>query len=302
MLVSLPFHALMFAVLAGWTVPTGSIGKSDEPTEYVIALAPRTPLRNDAKASAPGSSGQPLLGSSSSGFSQSPTKSEPASPLLGNVGTDPGDLPSGLAAGGSGDGNSAGGGAGSDVRFFGAGGKGKRIGFAVDCSGSMMTAGRLRLAQEELVRSISQLPDYVSVCVVFFNDKCVPAPPPSVPGAVDIQGYSKVRSGMIAAMRMWMKSVDPHGGTRPRFAIQHLFDQDQVPDVIFMLSDGEIEDDEVEKILAINRKRGPAPIHCIRFGLQGDPGAGSLQRIANETHGSYVELVPSALSLPKSPQ
>ncbi len=280
--ISLPFHALLIALLAGWSIPTGSIGNAPEATEMVIALAPLPRVDSPQPVAAVASETTPFVDAASSDASASPSLA------LADDGGGESLRPAGLSAG-SGGGS---GGTGASVQFFGSAGKGRRIGFAVDCSGSMLAGGRLRRAQEELIRSIEGLPDYVSVCVAFFNDGCVTAPAPAVPGAVDIRGYAKVRPGMIAALRHWMQQVPAKGGTRPARAIRYLFDQGDPPDVIFLLSDGEIESEEVESILSVDKNRGPAPVHTVLFNLSGNDGGESLRHVANETGGTFSRTRP----------
>lgn len=279
LVVSLPLHALVVIILAGWHRPTGSIGQGEAPREITVALAPTRREAQDAPSASP--------------EQQSPAVDAPAlqpapSPGLAEAGGAQDVRPAGLLAGTGG----GGGASGVDVTFFGAGGKGRRIAFAVDCSGSMLTGGRLRAAQEELVRAVSDLPDYVSVCVTFFNDGCVSPPPPPAPGVVDVRGYAKVRAGMLAALRHWMQDVPARGGTRPSKAMGYIFDQGDPPDIVFLLSDGEIAEEEVESILALNRRHGPAPIHCISFGDGGAAGFPLFRRIAQSTGGTFTEVRP----------
>lgn len=282
LVVSLPLHALLVAILAGWHRPTGSIGQSDAPREIVLALAPV--VRESVAETVPTPSIESPMVTGSVPDAQSST-----SPGLTDAGgADDPTRQAGIIAG-SGGGGGAG---GANITFFGAGGKGKRIGFAVDSSGSMLAGSRLRHAQEELIRSVSELPDYVSVCVAFFNDVCV-APPPPIAGATDIRGYAKVRPGMIVALRHWLQQVPAKGGTRPARAIRHLFEQGDPPDVIFLLSDGEIPEEEVESILAINTRQGPAPIHCISFDASENATGNSLRRIAEATGGTFTATRPT---------
>lgn len=276
MIVSLPFHALLVAILAGWSVPSGSIGRSDEPAvDIVVALAPVSRDAAPAAADTPSVDTQP--------FVESSELLDPAPPSITLVTEGGGQSirPAGIVASGGG-----GAGGGAEVRFFGSAGKGRRIGYAVDSSGSMLAAGRLIRARAELARSIGSLPDYVSVCIAFFSEDCV-TPPPPVVGGEDIRGFVKARPEKTDALRAWMQTVSAKGGTRPSRAIRHLFNYRDPPDVIFLLSDGEINEEEVEAILSINRARGPAPIHCILFNAGDSDQGQSLQRIAQETGGTF---------------
>jgi hypothetical protein len=186
----------------------------------------------------------------------------------------PGLLGSGPGAGGSGSGS------GATTTFFGVGGRGKRIAYVVDKSGSMGTGGRMRSAMRELERSIGALPDFASVCVALFDSTF------TVPDWSD--GFMRAKPAVKDRYRQWLQRVGPSGGTDPIHAFRYVLTRGERPDVIFFMSDGEIPPDAAEEILQLNRRGIPAVINCVAFG--NEAATATLRRIAAESRGVYAEV------------
>ena len=180
--------------------------------------------------------------------------------------------------GGGGEGGGLGGGAGG-TSFFGIGGRGTRFAFIVDKSGSM--GARMQEAKDELFRAISELPDFASVFVVFY-DSGEPRP--------FADRWERVRSGTMQRLRRWLRDVGPGGGTQPMGAFLMVYSLDLRPDVIFFLSDGEIPEDSIESIRQLNSRGRRVVINTVSFG--DERGSVQLRQIAQQADGQFREVLP----------
>lgn len=182
-----------------------------------------------------------------------------------------------FASGGGGGTGGIGDGMGASTSFFGVSGRGKRVGYVVDKSGSMGIDGRMRQAKIEIIKSITALPDFASVCVALFDDDFQ---------TVDREGgFVKCRAGSIMKIKTWIEGIVQSGGTNPVPAFQYLFSRRDRPDVVFFMSDGEIPPDAADEILRLNRRGPNTVIHCIAFGQAA--ATAPLRRIAGETGGTF---------------
>jgi uncharacterized protein with von Willebrand factor type A (vWA) domain len=157
-------------------------------------------------------------------------------------------------------------------------GSGRRIAFIVDKSGSMSRGDRMDRARAEVTAAVWALPDYAKACVLFYDTTVVS--PPGFDAFTRLRGASKddfVR--FLAGMR-------PSGDTSPIGAFRRAFGQGERPDLVYFLSDGEINPEEVDAILALNSSGRPAVIHCIALGS--DAGKVQLQRVAAVSGGSFT--------------
>lgn len=185
-------------------------------------------------------------------------------------------LGSGGGNGGTDGGGQGGGGPGGPgIGFFGAKAAGNSFIYVVDMSGSMQ-GGRFDRAISELIRSINQLKTGQKFYVVFFNDQPLPlyAPRP----ATSMQ--TATTSNRQRAVR-WIRSIRPSSLTNPDRAIELALELR--PDAIFLLTDGEFQDDVPSLIRKLNK--GGVVIHTIAFeGREGEP---MLEAIARENKGTY---------------
>jgi hypothetical protein len=174
-------------------------------------------------------------------------------------------------AGGSGDGPA--------LQFFGSSVKGRSFVFIVDMSGSMQEGRRFIRAREELLRSIERLGDEQRFYVYFFNDETLPMLHPRPPEEMLIATRENKRK-----LRSWAARLRPDLGTNPLDALQKSLDLK--PDVIFILTDGEVVDPEF--LLRDITERNAVmkiPIHTIAFGSP--EGANTLQQLAERNGGTY---------------
>jgi hypothetical protein len=182
----------------------------------------------------------------------------------------------GGGSGGGGGGGLAGGSGGTT--FFGIGGRGTRFAYVVDKSGSM--SNRIVEAKEQLLKSISALPDYASVYVIFYD---------SAEPIAFSDRWERVRSSMLQRMRGWLqRNVGPSGGTEPVPAFQRVFALDARPDVIFFLSDGEIPREAIGQIRQLNSRGRAVTINTIAFG--DEAGSAQLRQVAQESGGEFRQV------------
>ncbi|MBX3355609.1 MAG: VWA domain-containing protein [Phycisphaeraceae bacterium] len=143
--------------------------------------------------------------------------------------------------------------------FFGVRARGTRFGYVIDKSGSMAFDGRwIRLA-DELLRSLRELPDSASFCVVFFDTSARAFPTAK-------EGWARARRGDLERFIRWARPIGPGGGTEPIHGFNHLLSLDVAPDAIFFMTDGEIPPKQASMALAQALRRArPIVIHCIQF-------------------------------------
>ncbi|MCH2153575.1 MAG: VWA domain-containing protein [Phycisphaerales bacterium] len=182
--------------------------------------------------------------------------------------------------GGSGQGGVAGrgalGGSGGAASFFGIASEGRRFAYIVDRSGSMANI-RLEQAKDELKRSLRELPDYAEFVVVFYSDSFYMPP--------FQEGWLRARRTQIRAMNKWIDGVEAKGGTNPLSSFKEVLKLDPPPDVIFFLTDGQIQSMTAQDVAKLNQIRQPAVINTIAFA--NDESQELLERIASDSEGIY---------------
>lgn len=178
----------------------------------------------------------------------------------------------------SADGGGTDGGAGTgSASFFGIEARGNRFAYIVDVSGSMGRDGRIKAMQEELTRSVSSMPDYVSFFIVLYSDDAHPL------------GGKRRWTDATGAGKRWARkaiaNISPLGATKPMPAFEMVFDMRPRPDAIYFMTDGEFAEGIADQIIMRNREH-PTPIHCITFmSRSAEP---VMKRIASETGGTYT--------------
>ena len=199
---------------------------------------------------------------------------------------------SGLARGvGEGDGGPAAGGkkkgvAGESAGFFGAYAEGTDFIFVIDCSGSMQ-GERWTRAVYELENSIIDMSEDQNFCIVLYNQFTA-----VMGGANRIEMVPRTEENMERAFT-WLRQQRPGGGT---FARQSLgLTLVQQPDAIFLLSDGQIQDNS-EQFLEANNismdngigENRQIPVHTIA--LLSNFGQRTLKRIADNNEGTFTRV------------
>ncbi len=200
------------------------------------------------------------------GFTATPETAVPPAPVA----------PPAPAASGGPSGGGAGRGGGSGNTFMGVEGRGKRVVYVIDRSGSM-TGDRFANARYELKRSIRALPADGAFYVIFFDQGSLPMPANALTAAsaANKERYAK-----------WIDQQLPGGGTDPTKAMELALSLK--PDSIFLMSDGEFDPMVADRIRAANDAR--CSINAIAF--HDRAGEAILQRIARENEGAYRFVAP----------
>lgn len=176
--------------------------------------------------------------------------------------------------------------AGESIDFFGSYAEGQRFIFVIDCSGSMM-GERWRRAKYELIRSIDGLGNDQEFCVILYNSFT----------SIMMDGREvellKANEENKERVSEWLDDQFPSGGTYPMRAITAAVEAE--PDAIFLLSDGEIQDNSREFLLAKNKRKNGEdgdysriPVHTIA--LLSTFGQQLLKTIADENDGTFTRV------------
>jgi hypothetical protein len=168
--------------------------------------------------------------------------------------------------------------------FFGAYAEGQRFVFVLDSSRSM-TGHRWLYACQELLDSVSKLKPEQQFSVICFDvgPRCMFNTPLSRAKFYHNDPATQTR------LRRWLAGLQLGPATQPATAILKALALH--PDAIFLLSDGEIQDDTITKLRAVNgfsSERPQVPIHAIH--LMSQEGKATLQLIARENAGTFVQI------------
>jgi VWA domain-containing protein len=167
----------------------------------------------------------------------------------------------------------------ASTRFFGIGGYGKSFVYVVDCSSSMLDAGKFDRARYELLQSIEQLSKDQSYFVIFYNHQAHP-----------MLGEHPVRAteDQIKKTTQWVQGFEAGGGTFPLPALLQALSMR--PDAIYFLSDGQFDPSTIQELRTRNRGNvrlhtRPIPIHTIAF--YDRFAEGLMRAIARNSGGDY---------------
>jgi hypothetical protein len=193
---------------------------------------------------------------------------------MGMAGSNSGD---GGSGGGSGGGTGIGQGPGIGAGFFGTKGAGKSFVYVVDMSGSMY-GDRFTRAKAELVKSINKLNAEQKFYVFFFNDRTFPLfEPRPAKGMVPANKSNKERASR------WIGLRRAESTTNPNYALQQALEMK--PEVIFLLTDGELDEPEAVRQMIRRYNKSNVVIHTIAF--ENEEGGLTLKAIAEENNGVY---------------
>ena len=182
-----------------------------------------------------------------------------------------------------------GGGAGAGPKFMGqgTGGNTRSIAFVCDASGSMMD--KISVLREEMKRTIDQLRPIQAFSIVFFSDE----KPQALSENLVMASPDNKRKAYD-----FLQHVVTAGSTHPIPGLQLAFRQH--PQLIFLLTDGEFEDNEavVKAIHDLNPDHA-VKINTIAFinnaALQDGSGQewmDVLRRIAHDNKGTFKQVSP----------
>lgn len=193
---------------------------------------------------------------------------------MGMAGSGSGD---GGSGGGSGGGTGIGQGPGIGAGFFGTKGAGKSFIYVVDMSGSMY-GDRFSRAKAELIKSINKLNAEQKFYVFFFNDRTFPLfEPKPAKGMIPANKANKDRASR------WIGLRRAESTTNPNYALQQALEMK--PEVIFLLTDGELDEPEAVRQMIRNHNKSNVVIHTIAF--ENEEGGLTLESIAKENNGIY---------------
>jgi len=161
--------------------------------------------------------------------------------------------------------------------FFGIESRGRRFLYVVDVSASMRKQNRLVILKEQLIESISVLPDYTSFSVIAYNGH-------DIPMSKDNKWKRATDQNTFLA-RAWIKEREATGSTDPTSSFLRAFEFKPRADVIYFMTDAENLDGMAEFVADLNKGVRKTVIHTIAFG---DSGSEEIMRqIARESGGTY---------------
>ncbi|QDV27755.1 vWA domain-containing protein [Aureliella helgolandensis] len=174
---------------------------------------------------------------------------------------------------------------GRGASFFGAKAYGDRFVFVLDSSHSMK-GDRWLYACNQLIDSLNGLSSGQEFFVLCFDAETTflfnqqPAR----------SKYYRADRETVARVKRWLRSRTLGRATMPAEALQYALTFS--PDAIFLLSDGELQDDTLSRLKRLNgfsSSRRQIPIHTVH--LFSAKGRGTLRRIARENSGSFTPVV-----------
>lgn len=193
----------------------------------------------------------------------------------------------GSGSGGGGTGGGAGGlGKLRGASFMGASAKGNRFVFVVDSSRSMF-GPRWQFACDKLIESLSRLEDGQEYYVMCFDAETKFMFNAS-PGRK--ARFQQADSTSVRRVKRWLAGIQLGRATMPAEAL--CFALEMEPDAIFLLSDGELQDNTLRVLGVVNGKSSDTktPIHTIH--LFSEQGRETLRQIAAENNGSFTPISP----------
>lgn len=177
--------------------------------------------------------------------------------------------------------------------FFGTPAHANRVVFLVDNSASMKQ-GRMETTLFELARSVEALGEKQEFYVVFYSDQAYPM---MYPNSV-MQPLSATRENK-QRLYAWLQTVELCVGGALLKAVE--FADSLQPEVVYLLSDGDITGTKTMEILSQASDRKFA-IHTLGMGVKKPQDAQNLARIAQANRGTFqmVGALPAAVQSAKA--
>lgn len=174
-------------------------------------------------------------------------------------------------------------GKGRGASFFGSYAHGDRFVYVLDSSQSMK-GDRWIYACNQLIDSLNGLKEGQEFFVICFDMETTFLFN-SRPNRIE---FCKMDSGVVQRVRNWLKSRRLGRATMPAEALHYALTMN--PDAIFLLSDGELQDDTVLMLRTFNGRElsRQIPIHTVH--LFSEEGRLTLQQIAYENAGSFTPV------------
>jgi hypothetical protein len=170
------------------------------------------------------------------------------------------------------------------ANFFGSYAQGDRFVFVLDSSRSMK-GDRWTYACNQLIDSLNGLTpgqEFFVICFDIETTFLFNASPNRIK-------FSVIDTSIVPRVRNWLRSRTLGRDTRPANALQYALELN--PDAVFLLSDGELQDESLSMLRMLNNRQGPSrqiPIHTIHLFSQ--EGRFTLQQIAMENGGSFTPV------------
>lgn len=178
---------------------------------------------------------------------------------------------------------------GKGASFFGTYAPGQRFVFVIDSSKSMLEGARWVTLRRELMRAIQGLSPDQEFFVISFDVGAHPMFDSYPP----IGKFLPPTPESIQRLNYWLNSINHGGATLPASSVGLALRLK--PDAIFLLSDGEIQDNTVADLRIYNRVKQESgdvkvaiPIHTVL--LYSPIGAATLEAIANENDGVFTPV------------
>lgn len=174
----------------------------------------------------------------------------------------------------------------TSTKLFGLEARGSKFVYVLDRSGSMGEHKNLALrkAKEELLASLGDLNDRQQFYIIFYNHE----PKLFDPGAAKNQLVFATESNKQRA-RQFIENISADGGTDHVAALSIAVRLH--PDVIFLLTDGEAEDDpspdDLKRLERLNS--GEASINVIQFAAAPRPNS-ALVHLAEQNRGKHLVI------------
>lgn len=170
-----------------------------------------------------------------------------------------------------------------EVEFCGIRTTADKVGFVVDCSGSMSEGVRMLRAKLELLNSVLDLHPKLSYYVAFFDSDTHPmfgreSSPPILASPVNKSRTYK-----------WIMSIRPGSGTNPEPALGTVARMN--PQAIFLLSDGIFSPLSPSLYTEFNQKK--IQVNTVAF--EDESGSQELATIAERTQGKYRYIAPGPI-------
>ncbi len=171
----------------------------------------------------------------------------------------------------------------SGSQFFGIESGGQKFVFVIDCSNSMRGA-KWRRACKELLAAIESFSEDHEYYVIFFDNQ------PHMMFSQKLDKVAMANGGKesFKKLRRWISSVRLGSWTRPYTSLQVAMKLE--PDAIYLLSDGEIQDQTLVNLRLSNRVDNEeltvkTSIHTIAF--ESVEGGEVMKQLAEENRGQF---------------
>lgn len=175
-------------------------------------------------------------------------------------------------------------GLGRGASFFGTYAQGGRFVYVIDSSKSMK-GDRWIIARQKLLESLKSLGREQEFFVICFDEQtslmfnCAP----------EAMEFKRVNDMIIERVSRWLRSRTLGPNTMPAEALQYALAMQ--PDAIFVLSDGELQDNTLQILRMTNITAGSKkqiPIHAVH--LISEQGMETLRQLAEDNGGTFRHI------------